>query len=125
MAFNFYNPNPSGKSVGDCTIRAISRALGQDWFTTYVDLAIEGFRMCDMPTSNAVWGSYLRRKGWVRYPLPNTCPDCYTVGQFVEDNPYGDFILALSGHVICVSDGNYFDSWDSGREIPIYYWTKG
>lgn len=125
MAFRFYNPNPSGRSVGDCTVRAISKALGQDWYETYIDLAIEGFRMGDMPTSNAVWGSYLRKKRWIRYHISNSCPDCYTVEQFAHDHPDHTFILALSGHVVCVTGGDYFDSWDSGNEIPLYYWTKG
>lgn len=29
MGLVFYNPNPTGKRVGDCTVRAISKALGQ------------------------------------------------------------------------------------------------
>ena len=29
MRYAYYNPNPAQKSVGDCTVRAISRALGQ------------------------------------------------------------------------------------------------
>lgn len=33
-----YNPNPHGNNVGDCTVRAISKALGQDWDTTYAGL---------------------------------------------------------------------------------------
>ena len=33
-----YNPNPvSGQRVGDCTVRAISKATGQDWETTYAN----------------------------------------------------------------------------------------
>ena len=27
-------------------------------------------------------------------------------------------------HVVCVEDGKYFDSWDSGNEIPLFYWEK-
>jgi len=33
-------------------------------------------------------------------------------------------ILALSGHVVCVMDGDYYDTWDSGGEVPLYYWRK-
>lgn len=125
MAFKFFNPNPAGRSVGDCTVRAISKALGMDWYSTYTDLVAEGYHMCDMPTSNSVWGAYLRKMGWVRYHISNSCPECYTVEQFSNDHPEGTYILALSGHVICVHKGDYYDSWDSGQEIPLYYWTKG
>lgn len=125
MAYKFYNPNPCGRSVGDCTIRAVSKALDQRWETTYIDLANEGFRMCDMPTSNAVWGAYLRNKGWIRYHISNACPEGYTVRDFARDHPDLTYILALSGHVVCVKNGDYYDSWDSGNEIPLYFWTKG
>lgn len=30
MSFIFYNPNPSGKRTGDCVIRAIAKATGQE-----------------------------------------------------------------------------------------------
>jgi hypothetical protein len=26
-----YNPNPAGRKVGDCAVRAVSAALGTDW----------------------------------------------------------------------------------------------
>lgn len=124
MGFQLYNPNPTGKNVGDCTVRAISKALGQSWAHTYVALALQGFMAGDMPSANAVWGAYLRSKGFVRRLIPDTCPDCYTVRDFIADHPAGTFILALSGHVVCVVDGVLYDSWDSGGEIPLYYWHK-
>lgn len=29
----FYNPSPVGRSVGDCSVRAIAKALNIDWET--------------------------------------------------------------------------------------------
>lgn len=124
MGYINYNANPRRNNVGDCTVRAISKALDQDWETTYCGMALQGYAMRDMPSANAVWGSYLRRKGYHRNVLPNTCPDCYTVRDFCEDYPTGVYILALQSHVIAVIDGDYYDTWDSGDETPIYYWQK-
>ncbi len=124
MAYVRHNENPDGRNVGDCTIRCISRALEQPWEQTYIGLALQGFLMCDMPSANAVWGAYLRGKGFVRKIIPDTCPDCYTVADFAADHPAGTYILALSGHVVCVIDGDWIDTWDSGGEIPLYYWHK-
>lgn len=122
--FAKYNPNPEKKSVGDCTIRAISKALGQSWEQTYVEIALQGFILCDMPSANHVWGAYLRKKGFRRKILEDTCPDCYTVADFANDHPHGTYILALSSHVVCVCCGEWFDTWDSGNEVPLYYWQK-
>lgn len=117
------NENPKGKNVGDCTVRAVSLALDQDWDETYMGLALEGFVMGDMPSANAVWGAYLKRKGFHREVVPDH-DFYYTVADFANDHAEGTFVLALSGHVVCVKDGNWMDSWDSGHEIPLYYWRK-
>ena len=124
MGFVSYNANPEHKNVGDCTVRAISKALGKSWDETYIGLVMQGYMMGDMPSANHVWGAYLREQGFERQILPNTCPDCYTVAQFAEEHPSGTYILALSGHVVCVQNGEWFDTWDSGSEIPLYYWQK-
>lgn len=125
MGYAHYNPNPAGRSVGDCAVRALAKALGQTWEETYTGLALEGFIRGDLPNADGVWGPYLRKHGFTRYLLPDACPDCYTVADFAADHPWGTFILSMPGrHVLCVQDGQWHDSWDSGNEIPAYYWSK-
>lgn len=119
-----YNPNPRAARVGDCTVRAISKATGQSWEEIYIDLCIYGLMKCDLPMANHVWGAYLKDKGYVRALVADTGRDYYTVDDFAKDHPKGTYILALSGHVVAVQDGDYYDSWDSGNEIPIYYWEE-
>ena len=125
MAFKFFNPNPEGRFVGDCTIRAICKLTNQDWDTVYCNTAFQGFVAKNMPSGNDVWGRYLRKLGYIREIIPNNCPDCYTVKDFCRDHPYGKYLIALDQHVVTVEDGDYYDTWDSGNEIPIYYWKKG
>ncbi len=125
MSFSYYNPNPSGKSVGDCPVRAIAKALQVSWEDAYTGLALEGFRRGDMPNADSVWGPYLKAHGFTRHWIPDTCPDCYSVSDFAADHPQGTFILSMPGrHVLCVQDGHWYDSWDSGGEIPTYFWRK-
>ena len=124
MAYIFYNPNPAGSFVGDCVIRAITKATDSDWDSVYLAICMKGFELKDMGSSNAVWGAYLRSKGYFRKAIPNTCPDCYSIREFTKDHPNGSFILATGSHVVAVNNGNYYDAWDSGNEIPIYYWAK-
>lgn len=119
-----YNANPDGNRVGDCTIRAISKVLGQTWEQTYAGVAVEGMAIYNMPSANVVWNNYLKRKGFKRYIIPDDLPEDYSVRDFCRDNPKGTFLLALSGHVVAVIDGKYFDTWDSGDEIPIYFWHR-
>lgn len=124
MPFVEYNANPINKRVGDCTVRAISAALGQSWEDTYLGIVVKGYTMCDMPSANNVWGAYLKDNGFVRRIIPTDKVCDYTVADFAHDHPTGTYILALQGHVVCVSNGDWYDSWDSGNETPIYYWER-
>ena len=111
MGFSYFNPNPAGLKVGDCTVRAIAKATGKSWDEVYIGLCLQGLIMGDLPSANSVWSAYLRQQG-------------YTVADFCADHPRGVYVLALSSHVVCVEDGTYFDTWDSGSEIPLFYWAK-
>ena len=118
-----YNPNPCARRVGDCAVRAIAKALKIDWETAYLAIMMNGFYMCDMPSSDAVWGATLRQNGFTRKVIPNTCPECYTAKDFCRDHPVGTYVLGFGGHTATVKDGDLFDSWDSSDESPQVYWT--
>ncbi len=119
-----YNPNPTGRRVGDCAVRAISAALGIDWEAAYELIAGNGYAMGDMPSSDSVWGAVLRQNGFYRKAIPNTCPNCYTAEDFAADHPKGVYVLGFGGHVATVIDGDLYDSWDSSALIPQYFWYK-
>lgn len=125
MPFVLYNSNPENVEGIDCTVRAISAFLKRSWDDVYISLAVEGYIAKNMPNANSVWSSYLRKMGCLREIVPNSCPDCYTVSDFANDHPAGRYLLATGNHVVAVIDGDYLDTWDSGREIPFYCWTKG
>lgn len=119
-----YNPNPTGRNVGDCSVRAVSKALDTDWETAYMLIITNGYHMGDMPSSDSVWGSVLRQHGFYRTAIPNKCPECYTAEDFCEDHPKGTYVLGFGGHVATVVDGDLYDSWDSSKEIPVYVWYR-
>ena len=123
MWIKFQN-NPTGRSVGDCSVRAISKALNISWEQAFDLLAENAYQMGDMPSADAVWGSVLRQHGFYRKAIPNTCPDCYTAEDFSRAHTYGVFVLGFGGHVATVKDGNIYDSWDSSREIPQFVWYQ-
>ena len=119
-----YNPNPLSRRVGDCAVRAVAKALDTDWETAYAMIALNGFSMGDMPSSDSVWGAVLRQNGFYRDAIPNTCPDCYTAEDFSRDHPKGTYVLGFGGHTATIVDGNLYDAWDSSGEIPQFYWYR-
>lgn len=125
MSYITINPNPKHKLVGDCVIRALAVATGQDWDTVFLALCVRGFKVKDMPNANEVWGSYLRENGFTREAIPNTCPDCYTVKDFIKDHPKGTFVLGTGTHAVTVIDGTFYDTGDCGDETVLYFYEKG
>ena len=118
------NPNPNGKNVGDCTVRAITLALDESWAKIYLDLCLQGYMMGDMPSSNDVWGTYLTDRGWRYHRFQDTCPFCYTIKDFAEEHNTGTFIVGTGSHVVCVQEGDWLDAWDSGEKVPMFFFSK-
>lgn len=118
------NSNPVNKLVDDCVIRALSIIMDKPWLFIYDELSDLGREMYEPSISNNVWSKYLFMNGFKRYIIPNTCPDCYSVRRFCLDHPYGEYVLGTGSHVIAIIDGNYYDTWDSGDEVPIYYFNR-
>lgn len=116
------NLNPQHKRKGDCSVRALAAAEDRSWYEIYDELYHIGREMGDMENSNDVIGQFLKERGYIRYSIPNTCPACYTVRDFANDHPEGIYVLGTGTHVVAVINGDYYDSWDSGDEVPVYCW---
>lgn len=119
-----YNVNPISARVEDCAIRAVSVALDVSWDDAFDMIADNAKAMGSVMHNDAAWGSVLRQHGFERAIIPNTCPDCYTVRDFCAEHPKGRFVLGTGSHAVAVINGNYVDTWDSGNEIPVYYWVE-
>lgn len=119
-----FNPNPFRRRTDDCTVRTVSKLFDLDWDSAYLDLMYKGLQLKAFPDAPFVWGAYMMARGFVRETLPDSCPLCYTIEQFCKDNPKGRYAIATKDHVIAVIDGDYYDTWDSGDEVPIYYWKE-
>lgn len=121
MGYVFQNLNPAKRRVGDCVIRAIAKVMNMSWDDVAIDLSMMMVTEKDIISSNALWGKYLELNGFRRRSLPDTCPSCYTIEDFVREHPVGIYVVATGTHVVAVIDGNYYDTFDSGQEIATYY----
>lgn len=124
MAFIKENLNPEEEITDDCVVRAISKVLGDTWEETYIGVVMSGLKHHDLFQKGYVWMDYLTGKGFKKYSIPNTCPDCYSIRDFCADHPRGTYLLGTGSHVVAVIDGDYFDSWDSGEEVPLFYMQR-
>lgn len=116
------NPNPKRKHVPDCVIRALVIALNKSWYDVHDELCALSREECSVTCDDNVWGKYLYRMGFAPFLLPETCPSCITIKRFCIMYPRGIYIIGTGIHAVAVIDGDYYDSWDSGDEIPSFFW---
>lgn len=118
------NPNPKSLRTDDCTVRALSVILGIDWDRAYLLLTAKGFDLKIMPDKPSVIHSVLKDSGFHRHPLPDSCPECYTVENFCKDHPVGRFVVASDSHIVAIINGDIYDTWNSSSEVLQYYWEE-
>lgn len=124
MAFIKYNANPKNNETIDCVIRGISKVMDISWDAVYIMLVAKGFQEKNIFTINDIWIDVLLENGYEMHYIPNTCPDCITVRRFAAHHPNGNYLLGTGSHVIAVCNGDYFDTWNSGSELPLYYFYR-
>ena len=116
--YKYYNANPLGRHVSDCSVRAISLATGQTWDQTYRELAEfarkEGITFSEIEFIN----EYLADR-YERF-CPNK--EIVQLKDFLALNLKGYWLVTMSGHITCVIDGICYDTFDpSDRYIWCVY----
>ena len=123
--YRHFNNNPLGRNkVGDCSVRAVSKALGVSWDDAHDMLADMSKNMGTIMNDNDVISAVLRMHGFYKENLSCTSRDCYTVREFANENPRGTYVVGTGSHVVAIINGDYYDSWPSGDESVIYFWVK-
>lgn len=122
--FQFYNANPRGRHVNDCTVRAISLATNSKWDTTYRELSQFAQAQCIMPDDVIYIDEYLNRHFTKIFSCKKN--QTLTVGDFVKQNPYGTYLITMSGHITCAIDGVIYDTFNpSNRFVWGAYKVEG
>lgn len=118
----YANPNPDKVDVPDCVIRAICIALNKTWDEVFEELTAVAGKYHSITSDDKIWGRYLFQLGFIPFRLPESCPDCVTIQAFSRIFSRGIYIIGTGYHAVAVIDGNYYDTWDSGYEIPTFFW---
>lgn len=113
--FLYYNANPLGNQVNDCTVRAISLATGQTWDNTYKELSTFAQAQGMMLDEVRYIDEYLDRKFEKVYGWNETGK--MTVGDFIKQNPRGIYLITMAGHITCSIDGCIYDTFDPRQRI--------
>lgn len=116
------NVNPAKNNTADCVIRACAVALNKTWLQVSDEIYALSRSYYLSMSDDRLWGRYLYQAGFVPFLVPESCPGCVTIKRFCLIYPKGVYIIGTGSHAVAVVDGDYYDSWDSGEEIPSFFW---
>lgn len=121
-----YNPNPQNKNVGDCSLRAYCVAFGITWEDAFDESSATAKSMALMMDTHKTCEAVLTNHGYViDDKFKKSKRKDLTVNEFAMTHPYGIYFLHTHGHLLCVKDGEYWDSWDSGdKKVKKIYIKK-
>ena len=112
--YEFRNPHPHGKIVGDCVKRAITIATESDYREVSRELnRIKREIECKSFTEKPVYKEYMKRHNFEKLSFPAVKGRPRMNGErFCESYPEGRYILNMAGHLSCCVDGIIYDTWD-------------
>ena len=114
--YKFYNANAKGRFTNDCVIRAISLAEDKTWNETYEELSEiaqrNGILFDDVEFVEPLLDSRYSR----------VCYKNKYVGDFVEQNPKGTYLITMNGHITCAINGVLYDTFDCRNRIMLCAW---
>ncbi len=113
--YQYYNANPLGNRVDDCTVRAISLATGRSWDSTYDRLSEYAQTQAIMPNDVEYIDEFLN----LNYQKVYSSRDSHrvTVAEFLSHYPRGTYLITMNGHITCAIDGCVYDTFDPGDRI--------
>lgn len=102
-------------NCGDCTIRAIANATGQDYLDVYNNINKLAGISCRNGTPKQITRQYLRSIGWEWHPTMLIGQGCKTHLNANELPNNTILIVSVSKHLTCVKYGTIYDTYDPSR----------
>ena len=124
MPYCYFQPNtldPKNRAA-DCVIRSICHAFSLEWENAFDALVGYARKAHCMPNQKKSYEPFLKDRGWVYRSVKN---HQLTVQVFSEHRKTPAICHVRCGygtHMVAVSNGNYYDSWDSGSRKLYGYW---
>lgn len=113
--YRYYNANPLGRKVNDCTVRAIALATGESWDSTYnylSDYAQQEAVMMD----NVVYIDKFLDKNFEKI-YTNEKGYNMTVDDVSKRWYKGTYLITMKNHITCCIDGIIYDTFNPSDRL--------
>lgn len=123
----YYNANPKKKEVGDCVVRAVCKATGKEWDEVFKELFDIAMDLKVMPNDKEAYTKYLEEIGFKYNKVSNKKgskrPRVHEIAKTTK-NTEEIIVCNVANHLVTVSEGVYWDTWDSGECCLYGFWSK-
>ena len=113
--YRYYNANPLGRKVNDCTVRAIALATGESWDSTYnylSDYAQQEAVMMD----NVMYIDKFLDKNFEKI-YTNEKGYNMTVDDVSKRWYKGTYLITMKNHITCCIDGVIYDTFNPSDRL--------
>jgi hypothetical protein len=126
----YFQPNEKDikDGYGDCTIRALCKAMGTTWIEAYMKMLpfcvyFQTPNVFNLPQK--LEAECLAALGFEYHGISNKRGSKRpTVDSFAKAHPTGTYILNVANHEVACVDGKYYDTWDCGYKSLYGYYLK-
>ena len=127
---NNYEYNDGGRSkyfrmkyksdnIGDCVVRALAIATGDDYQLVRRELWDTSFQLGDMPSSKPIYEAFLEKRGFIKEKKIKG----FNLGNYPKSQKE-IYVAVLANHLVCVEQGVVKDIWDCRKKYPYAIWIK-
>lgn len=122
----YYNPNPMKiTDACDCVLRAYTKAFNITWHEASLVSTFHAMKIGRTFDSNEAIEILLEELGCKRHSVKvvkgskRPTPDSLARKKLFKDK---SLICSVAGHLVTVSEGKYYDTWDSGEKGIYWYY---
>ena len=146
MKYEYFNPNPKvryrkdgtpmGHHKGDCTTRALCKALDLSWKEAFKLQCEKGMELCDETDASEVTEKILLENGFKKGKInmdvvrkthrrPTVRMLANEIGSSTTDE-FGDanVVYSCTHHLVAGKADTIYDVFDSGDEVVWSFWYK-
>jgi hypothetical protein len=121
-----HNENPKGRLIGDCVIRALSKATGKSWDEVYEELYIIGKKKKRMMNDPKVYKVFLEQQGFKLSPARRDENNKMITVEEFSYNVDADtmYVIHTRKHLTIVFNGDIYDTWNTGEQRAGKFYFK-
>ena len=123
--YQFFNANPTGKEIGDCSIRAVAVALNKSWLESFDLLATKAREMYYEMSEPEVMAEVLKDNGFEQKKVSvKRGTKRPTLSKLIKENHGRIIVGQIANHFAATRDGKVRDLWNSSERSLYKYWVK-